>query len=259
MKVFELTKQLIFIASVLLVLDAAGQIVNVESQRIQTDSIRFVLNGDLHYKLLRNNDAKFNSFTAMVTTQYKSRSLQDIFLVIGSADFSELGKESISGAWMFHARYNRKVNAWLRLEAFSQAQQNQVLAIRLRQLNGIGPRFKIFGTKDVKMYLGTLYMLENQRFFGDNEILTTKHRMSSYLSLQCNLPSGAGELTSVTYYQPRLNNFRDLRISNQTSLTFKISSKLSMVNSLNLYYESRPAKTISNFNYMLENGFRLTL
>jgi len=233
--------------------------VNVESQRIQTDSIRFVLNGDLQYKLLRNDDARFNSFTTAITTQMKSRSLKDIVLLIGSADFSALNAESISGAWMVHARYNRKVNSWLRLEVFSQTQQNRVLDIRLRQLIGLGPRFKLSGTKRLRMYLGTLYMLENQRFAGADEKLTTKHRMSSYLSLGYSLPSGNGEFTSVTYYQPRLNDFSDLRLSTQTSLTLKISSTLSMVNSLNLYYESRPAKTVAKFNYMLENGLRLNL
>jgi hypothetical protein len=236
-----------------------AQIVNIESQRIQTDSIRFVLHGDLRYKLLRNNNSRFNSFSAANTTQFKNKSLKNIFLFIASADFSFLGSEAISNSMLFHGRYNRKINPWLRFELFTQAQYNRVLNIRLRQLNGIGPRFKIFGTDYFKIYLGTLYMLENQQFFGANEILTTRHRLSSYLSVLYHFPAGHGEFSSVTYYQPRFDDFSDFRLSNQTSLNLKITSKLAMTNTLNLYYESRPADNIANFNYLFENGLRLTL
>lgn len=236
-----------------------GQIVNIESRRIQSDSIRFVFHGDLRYKLQSNNNAKFNSLAGGVTTQFKSKSLKDIFLIIGASDFSKLDNSDITSSSLLHIRYNRKLSELIRLELFTQTQFNKVLDIRLRQLNGIGPRFKFVGKDIFKSYIGTLYMLENQLFYGPNETMQTRHRLSAYLTMLLSFAKHTGELSSVSYYQPRIDQFSDFRLSNQTSLSLKISSKLSMVNSLNLYYESKPSLNIANFNYLLENGLRLNL
>jgi len=185
--------------------------------------------------------------------------LQDTYLIFGSQDLTRLNEEIISKNWLIHARYTRTISEVVKLEVFTQAQSNRVLGIEIRQLNGVGPRIKLFGTKGLTTYSGTMYMLEYQKFFGLDEELIAKHRISSYLSVQASFPSGAGELTSVTYFQPRLSDFSDLRLSNQTSLTFNITSKIAFINSLNLIYDSRPAQNISKFNFMVDNGIRIKL
>ena len=238
---------------------AMCQIVNVESKRIQSDSDRFVMNGDFNYKVLKNNNLRFRTYSGAVTTQFKSRSLKDTYLILASQDLTRLNEEIISKNWLVHTRYTRTISELFKLEVFTQAQQNRVLGIEIRQLNGLGPRIKVFGTKRLTTYSGTLYMLEYQKFFGADEQLTVKHRISTYLSVQASFPNGVGELTSVTYYQPRLSDFSDRRISNQTSLTFNITSKIAFINSLNLIFDSRPAKNISTFNFMVDNGIRIRL
>ena len=248
----------IFIA-VLFFTSATCQIVNVESKRIQSDSDRFVMNADFQYKILKNNDLKFKTYSGAATAQFKSRSLKDTYLILASQDLTTLNEQIISKNWLIHTRYTRTVTESFKMEVFTQAQQNRVLGIEIRQLNGFGPRIKLFGTKSLTTYSGTMYMLEYQKFFGVGEQLKVKHRISTYLSLQATFPNGAGELTSVTYYQPRLSDFTDRRISNQTSLTFNITSKIAFIHSLNLIFDSRPANNISTFNFMVDNGIRIRL
>ena len=85
------------------------------------------------------------------------------------------------------------------------------------------------------------------------------HRMSSYLSMSLKLPNKLGELVSVSYYQPRLDMFNDYRISNQTSLSFNLTSKILFSNTLNLVYDSEPPVDINRLNLNFTNGIKIVL
>jgi len=104
-----------------------SQLVNVESQRIQSDSIRFVLNADLSYTNQKNNNEKLSLFTASIASQIKTKSLKDIFLVLLNVDYSEANNQQLSNSLMAHLRYNRKIFNQFRLEAFYQYQKNKIL------------------------------------------------------------------------------------------------------------------------------------
>ncbi len=237
----------------------SAQLVNVESQRIQRDSIRFVLIADLSYSTQKNNDETFSFFNAVATAQYKSKSLKSLYLFIANADYAIANVKELSNSALFHFRYNYKVTESVKLEFFSQLQYNEVLDLRLRSLWGVGPRFKVSSSEDIKFYSGVLYMYEYEKTSEINISQFVFHRMSSYLSMSLKLPNKLGELVSVSYYQPRLDMFNDYRISNQTSLSFNLTSKILFSNTLNLVYDSEPPVDINRLNLNFTNGIKIIL
>ena len=96
MKYIQNNRVLITIICFLFYNNIWSQLVNVESQRIQSDSIRFVLNADLSYTNQKNNDEKLSIFTSSIASQIKSKSLKDIFLVLFNVDYSEANNASAS-------------------------------------------------------------------------------------------------------------------------------------------------------------------
>jgi hypothetical protein len=236
-----------------------SQLVNVESQRIQSDSIRFVLNADLSYTNQKNNNEKLSIFTSSVALQIKTKSLKDIFLALFNIDYSEANNQQLSNSVMIHLRYNRKINNQFRLEAFCQYQKNQLLGINYRNLVGLGPRIKLLKHKKSKLYYGLLYMYEKEMTIDENNSVRTNNlnRASTYLSASIKLPKDIGEFDIVSYYQPCLNNFDNYRLNNQGSLIFNITNHIKFTNTISLFFDASPPIGISKNNLNFTNGLKI--
>jgi hypothetical protein len=131
---------------------------------------------------------------------------------------------------MGHARYNFAFLRWLRGEAFVQLQADEFLIVRTRFLMGTGPRFIVHDGKVLRVALGTSYMAEYEAL---DELRLVRqrpeaparnwwHRWSNYASITARLGERLG-LGVSTYVQPRLDMFRDLRISATGQLTIELS------------------------------------
>jgi hypothetical protein len=107
-------------------------------------------------------------------------------------------------------------------------------------------------------YIGSLLMQEFEKA-SDNTKTMSYQRLSSYLSISIKNKAKTLEFTSVVYYQPNINLWKDYRLSNQTTLAFNISSKLQFVNSINYGFDSYAPTNISKQNIILSNGFKLNL
>jgi hypothetical protein len=260
MKILLNKYNLTVILGVLFFNSTYSQLVNIESQRIQTDSIRFVINGDLSYSSQKNNNEKFSVFGASFTSQLKTKSLKDIFLLLASANYSKVNEYDLSNSLLIHGRYNRKLSKFIRLEAFLQYQTNKLLGIDYRELIGIGPRFKITNKKDLKLYYGLLYMHENEKTINENNLIcySNLNRISTYLSGSIKLAKDIGEFTTVTYYQPCINDFNNYRLNNQSSLTFTLTSHVKFTNTLTVLYDASPPIGISKSNVSFTNGIKIS-
>jgi hypothetical protein len=240
--------------------NAWSQVVNVESQRIQSDSIRFVYNADVSYTYQKNNDEKLSLFTASVATQIKTKSLKDIFLVLFNVDYSNANEQELSNSLMFHLRYSRRISKYIKLETFCQYQKNQLLGIEYRELAGFGPRIKVLSNKRTKLYYGLLVMYEKEKTRDENDdfIYYDLTRFSTYLACSIKLPKDIGEFDIVTYYQPSLNNFKDYRLNNQASLIINITSHIQFTNTISLLYDASPPIGISKNNVNFSNGIKMS-
>lgn len=227
-----------------------AQIVNIEGKRINSDTTGF--DGQLEGNFSMNQN---NTFLASLNTkaqvQYKWEN--DLVLLVGDWRFAVGDQQRFLNDGMLHLRYNRKINNWLRLEAFSQIQYNELLSVRFRFLLGFGPRFKLTGNSEVfKMYLGPMYMLEYEDVKSDD----TTHvdsRMSTYLSWTLD-PPGPFSFTATTYYQPLLKDWEDFRLSEVYNVKFRVIKRLDFKVDFNFMFDSRPPSTIRKFIFALATG-----
>lgn len=235
-----------------------GQLVNIENQRVQSDSIRTITILDLQYNYQNNNNEELTFVNFSATHQYKTKDLKNYFLLLGNIDYSLANGEELSNSGLIHFRYNRRLNKKFRIEAFTQYQYNKILGIESRSLIGIGPRYKINKSEKTVFYIGSLLMQEFEKTSDDTNTMSYQ-RLSSYLSLSIKNKAKTLEFISVVYYQPNINLWKDYRLSSQTSLAFNITSKVQFVNSVNYGYDSYAPLQVNKINIILINGFKINL
>lgn len=235
-----------------------GQLVNIENQRVQSDSLRTITIMDLQYNYQNNNNEELSLVNFSATHQYKTKNFKNYFLLLGNIDYSLANNEELSNSGLIHFRYNRKLNKKLRIEAFIQYQYNKILGIESRSLIGIGPRYKINKSEKTAFYIGSLLMQEFEKAI-DNPNSMSFQRLSNYISLSVKNAAKTIEFTAVVYYQPNINLWKDYRLSSQASLAFSITSKVQFVNSINYGYDSFAPTNVNKKNIILTNGFKMYL
>ncbi len=240
----------VLISLLLLVQLSSAQIVNVESKRGNRTQEGLHGNVRLNFNLTRNT-TDIISYGAQNNVQYlKNRHrlllLTDLSRVrAADADFINNGYE--------HIRYNLEFGKkrHFAFEAFQQAQFNSVQKIRYRQLAGAGLRWNVVERDSLKLWLGSLPMYEYEELTTD--VIERNFRQSSYLLLFFVLPSGL-EFQTINYYQPKLDDWSDYRISHSSTLEFGLLEWLRFNVSFNLLYDSKPPVDIPDLIFTLKNG-----
>jgi putative salt-induced outer membrane protein YdiY len=227
-----------------------GQIVNIESQRIQSDTTGWFGNIGTGF-LFEKNAIEVININSNAHVEYKSP--KSLYLLLVNYSLLEGSGQTLNNNLFYHLRYNYKINKWMRWEVFTQLQQNSVTGIKLRLLAGSGPRFKLVRTKHVALYAATAGMYEYEKEQTDPTIYHRDLRSSSYLSFTYN-PSKHVELMSTVFYQPLFGNFSDYRILNEINLKLTIVKHFSFTASWSYLYDSRPATGIPKLNYSISNG-----
>lgn len=242
----------------LLRLSISAQVVNIENRRMHTDSVRVAGSASITFSFTENNNKQLLVTRNALALQLKSKTLRDLFLILGNYDLSRANGASFSNAAFLHFRYNRKLNNNIRWEAFTQLQYNRVLGIANRSLTGTGPRWKFLTSEKTAAYFGALYMYEYEATSGAAPVVSRDHRLSNYLSASLELPKWLpGELISTTYFQPQFKSWRDYRLSHETSLELQINKKLRATTRLNYAFDAEPPQGIAKRAVALEQGFRM--
>ena len=233
-----------------------AQIVNVEAERIQTGASGWTGSA----KLGMNASKDVEGTMLLQTEAHLQLKLDDhLFLLKGSTYFSKSGGETFSENSFLHFRYNYKVLDWLRWEAYTQAQKNQITGIDFRGLIGTGPRFKIMKDSNLAVYAAASYMLEhqNEQYPLIGIVHKNDHRVSSYISYTFK-PTDAITLVHTAYYQPLLKSFSDYRISTDFSLSFAVTKALGFTLSYQALYDSDPVPGKPRFTYVLEDELQIS-
>ena len=232
-----------------------AQVVNIESQRMHTDSVRRSGEFNFDYSHTNINDKSLTVFNGVLSLQQKSKNLKNIWLILGSADISKAKNEDFEDASFLHLRFNHKLTKHLRWEIFTQLQSNLPIGVRLRYLAGTGPRFKLISSTNFNLYFGSLYMYELEKTTDSIKSVRHFNRNSSYCSFSFAFPKIHAELVSTTYYQPNFANINDYRIFTENRLEFAITKKLKALTSFNYFYDSRPPSGINNYTTSFDQGF----
>jgi len=234
---------------ILSVFCASAQIINIESQRIITDTVGW--SGDLGISLAASKNAKsYTAFNGHGHVQHKNHN--NLWLFILDYDLVHAGDENFSDSWFGHLRYNRKLGKTIRAEAFFQGQYNEISKIDLRILNGLGVRFKLSDLERSKFYYGITYMYEYEEVADIAEI-NHDHRLSSYFTFTLK-PESNVLFRNTTYIQPLLSDFQDYRLSNDSRLIFSITKQLKFTTTFSFLFDSRPPIEVPNSIYQINNG-----
>lgn len=230
-----------------------GQIVNMESQRYQTDTTGWAgtAGGDFS---LSNYGQKVYAANANAHLQYKSK--RSLYLLLGGYGFLQGDNRSFVDFGFLHFRYNYKLTGIVRLEAFTQLQNNVVTKLKYRYLAGAGPRFKLLGTGKLRIYAGSLLMHEIEKE-TDRPRETYDWRSSSYLSITY-VPNKQTEITTTTYYQPMLFDIGDYRLLNQSSIKVSATKKIALALRWNYQYDASPAFEVTKETYNFSTGIEIS-
>jgi hypothetical protein len=231
-----------------------AQIVNIESKRFKTDTTGW--EGSLNTRFnLEKNIQRIFSIGLGAHLQYKSKNTKNLYLFLTDFNFLRAKDEKFLNGGFAHLRYNYKVNKWLRMEAFFQTQYNRIIKLKHRELLGFGPRFKLSKFEDLRCYVGTLYMFEYEELV-DNITIEKNHRLSSYVSLSM-FPRDNVSISTTTYFQPKINDFSDFRISTDNKLGIGITSNFKLNILFHLGYDALPPVGIPKLTYAFQNGFEM--
>lgn len=245
-------KRLLFSFVVMLVCGGLqAQIVNMESQRIVTDTTGWA--GDLKFGVTASKEVQ-NVLNLITDNQVQFKTRKDLYLLRLNSRILKSGNNTVTDNTFAHFRYNHKFSRLLRWEAFTQWQHNRITGIKRRYLVGTGPRFKIYETKGFNSYVGILGMYEYELEYGagadssPNSVL----RSSNYTSFSWRILPNI-KVVNTTYYQPRPDVLQDYRLYSQSSLEVGITKKLSFEFSTWIMYDSVPAPGVPKHTYAIEN------
>lgn len=228
-----------------------SQILNAESLRKVTDTSGFSGSVSLGFSLKRDVNDYF-AFSSSTHLQYKMN--KHLVLLKNDIELKNIEGNKFENAGITHLRYNYRFHPRIAWEVFAQAQYNKVSKIDFRGLVGTGPRFKLTSSENYKFYLGTHIMYEQEELSDGVTPLQRDFRSTSYLSFSL-YPTETISLVSTTYYQPKLKDFGDYRISNQSSLLIDLFKNFAFKTTYTFIYDETPALGIPNSQYNLESGF----
>lgn len=232
-----------------------GQIVNIEKKRIADDSTGWFGTANVNFSGSRSTKS-YLAFSTGTLLEYKSKSNKDLWLFITDLNIISAEQEKFQNSGFGHLRYNHKFGKSVRWEVFTQIQYNALTKIQRRIIGGTGPRFKLTQFDRARFYLGTAYMYEYEE---DTEPRLFHHdsRLSSYFTFTLS-PEETVSFTSTTYGQPLLADWRDFRVSNETSLSLEITKKLTFNSTFKYAFDSRPPDGVPRNIYSFSNGLELT-
>ncbi len=234
-----------------------AQIVNVESSRMQSDTVGWLGSIGAAVSLSKNVDRIFQG-NMEAHLQYKTSRNTGIWLILGNVGFLKINSSRFQSDGLLHLRYNKKVNDWLRWEFFGQFQNNVITQIDSRFLLGTGPRFKLSQRNLFHLYMGCLFMYEREMERTSPKIMHNDIRNSSYISFTW-LPKDFLEMISTTYFQPRVNKLSDYRILNQLSFQIKATPHFSLSLKWNYLHDRFPAGTAPKTTYSFATGITYQL
>lgn len=227
-----------------------GQIVNVESLRKQTDTTGFAGGIEFNGTFLDNEKVIYN-FQLLPHIQYKWE--RDLLLVVGDYKLTKSDDVSFEDAAFLHFRHNHEYTDLFRWETFTQIQHNKVTKLEYRILVGTGPRLKVLGKENFRIYLGVIPMYQYERIQDEARTIEDNVRLSNYLSFTVNL-SNQAQLYSTSYYQPIWNKWRDHRFYNEQKLSVKLVGDLNLTVATVYTWDSRPPEAAPARTLQVKTG-----
>ena len=223
-------------------INSYAQVVNIETLRKASDSAKWIGSVSLNMSLIKNKNDIFR-ITNRVFIQFNDQSNLWLFL-------NDLVNRGIQ-----HLRYNCRITNCIKREAFGQVQYDAISEVDFRGLLGTGVRVKLSVNEHYRFCLGTSVMYEHEKASNTViERIQNDLRGSGYFSFTI-YPTTYIRIISTNYCQPKLKQFSDYRLSNNTSVLFEIYKNSAFKANFNYNYDAVPVSpSIPKTQYELTNG-----
>ncbi len=241
--------RILSITSILLTIRLFSQVVNIEKYREANQTKPLAGKTEFSFDI---NHSISTIFTAKNSTRIQYFHLNNTYLWLTDLQFMQVDTIRYINNGFFHFRYNYDFQCkWLIAEAYTQIQFNRIQKILRRFLWGAGTRYVILNFDKYKIYTGTSIMYEFELYI--DKTFRDLIRGTTYISITLK-PSETFTFFNTIYYQPKINEFYNFRITNETTAEAVIIKNLSFKTKFNYFYDSKPALTVQKIFYSLHNG-----
>lgn len=180
-------------------------------------------------------------------------------LVLARGEYAEGRGVKLSQRSFEHLRARRSLGRRWLWEAFVQHEYDAFRRLSVRAVVGSGPAVRVVDGARLTLTAGLAYLVEYERFsakadVADSGAAGVHHRASSYLTGTLAIGDDVSG-TQTVYVQPRLDDPADVLLLSETSLTSKLTARLSLVNSFVLAYDATPPETIADLSASLKVSF----
>lgn len=228
-----------------------SQIMNIESHRLITDTTGWAGTALMSFDYSKTSRELWRAGSNL-HVQFKTP--KSLYLCLGEYNLTKGSGTDFQNAGVLHLRYNYKFTDWFTGEMFTQSQYNKMLKVKHRWLIGGGPRSKLVGGDVFRLYAGLLYMYEYEELLN-SEIVNKAHRLSSYLSFTLRLNNNL-HLVNTTYFQPKIDEFKDFRVMSQSNMNLKISKHFTFTVSYVFGLDMFPAEGIPRETHSFRNALQ---
>ncbi len=207
---------------------------------------------------LRTGNTEVVDLSASGTIGYRLKN--HILFLVGKSEYGTREDENYLNRAMGHLRYNYLINNNVAWEVFTQGEFDEFRLLSDRRLLGSGLRLmKSYNNNAMNTALGISYMYEMEKYDIDNPGLVKSrydNRLSSYIvfNLRIDERISAG---FVTYVQPCIERFEDIKIIGDGLFSFQLSRSLKFMVSANLGYDTDPPSAVKKLDFVLKNGMML--
>ena len=214
----------------------------VNTEQYRKDSVKLGFTGNLNFEAVAvtgNTDFQLLDIGGRLNYNYGD---DYTFLVLDAGYGWESGNPFV-GQMFAHLRHVITPAQIYQVELFTQYDNNKKRLLLNRELIGGGIRFRLLTEDDFKFRLGIAYMFEAEDYDLSASSIhgnsTKAHRMSSYVTFNYDLVENLS-FVSVTYYQPKLDDWNDYKIVSENALVIDPGKLVDLYIKFNLRFDSFP-------------------
>lgn len=183
-------------------------------------------------------------------------------LVLVRGEYSKGEGVTLGEKTFEHLRGRRTLTARLLWEVFVQHEYDAFRRLSVRALAGTGPAYRLIRHAHGSLTTGLAYLVEYEQLSeladaADSGATAVHHRASAYLTGSLGFDDDL-VATQTVYAQPRLDHPGDVLLLSESSLTSRLTARLSLVNSFVLAYDASPPAQIASLSTALKLGFAVS-
>lgn len=236
---------------------AAGQ-VNIEKMRgAETpDGAAAEFKVDLS---LKEGNARVRQVDMALRGEYGGAQGWGLMLVQGDFGWSDGRRFSNDGLVHLRQVWGWRPGAWL--EGYGQVDYDLSRALAFRGLVGGGLRLRLYAKGKTTLGWGTGYMLEREHLDGPSPAGQDRrvwaHRWNNYITVRWAF-SETARLLWTSYAQPRFDLPRDTRLLVDGRLGADVGTRVGLVMTVKLRYDSQPPTGIEGVDLGVKSGIVLS-